>query len=191
MLETKLTAVSEGLNTKLATLEASLLAAQDRSIKQLHERDAVSLEHSTALKAGQASLNALSDKVATLKDTQLVTTEKLNSLLAIESKYEAYRIAQTEINNANNAIIQQLNAKLEIQAGQLANAQALITRQANEIAALQEDTKRLGRESATVESVDQLRKLLYDMQASMIGHSGKVLDLLMTNKGAPPPPAAV
>ena len=35
--------------------------------------------------------------------------------------------------------------------------------------------------SATIESVDSLRKLLYDLQSNMVIHSSKVLDVLLKN----------
>jgi chromosome segregation ATPase len=46
---------------------------------------------------------------------------------------------------------------------------------------LEEDAIKMRRELASQESVDSLRKLLTDLQTSMVAHSGKVLEVLLSN----------
>jgi hypothetical protein len=47
---------------------------------------------------------------------------------------------------------------------------------------LETEVQNMRNNFASMESVDSLRKLLHDMQTSMITHSGKVLDVLLAKK---------
>jgi hypothetical protein len=47
---------------------------------------------------------------------------------------------------------------------------------------LETEVSNMRRDCASMDSVDSLRKLLHDMQTSMITHSGKVLDVLLAKK---------
>ena len=50
------------------------------------------------------------------------------------------------------------------------------------VIALEAEALKMRTESVSVSEVDALRKLVNDMQTSMISHSSKVLELVMTSK---------
>jgi ribosomal protein L16 Arg81 hydroxylase len=54
-----------------------------------------------------------------------------------------------------------------------------LTVQKQQIAQLMDDQSKLLRDYASKSDVDQLRKLLFEMQSSMFAHSSKVLDVLV------------
>lgn len=182
-LATSLQTLKTDFNARVNELSKDSTEKVDSLNKQASDLTITTSEHANTLKTIITTMSTLTNNVATLKDTQLITTEKLNRLEGQETKFEAYRTAQTEINNANNALIQQLHTKLELQNAQIAALLELQKKQSTEIISLQEENKRLFRETASLETVDSLRKLLYDMQGSMIGHSAKVLDLILANSG--------
>jgi len=75
----------------------------------------------------------------------------------------------------------QLEEKLSKLEQRLSIAEILIAQQDNRIETLSTENERLKRASATQDSVDDLRKVLQDLQMSMISQSSKVIDLIVAN----------
>ena len=73
---------------------------------------------------------------------------------------------------------------VEAQGLRLRALESAMAQQQAEITRLQEENRRLLRETSTVESTDELRKLLFDLQGQMLAHSSKVLDLLLQPRSA-------
>jgi hypothetical protein len=77
-----------------------------------------------------------------------------------------------------------LQETVDAQAAQIRALEAARLEQQTALQELREENRRLVREGATVQSTDELRKLLFELQAQMLGHSGKVLDLLLQPRSA-------
>jgi hypothetical protein len=76
----------------------------------------------------------------------------------------------------------ELQNKLEKQTLLATSAETLINSQEKRIAALENESLKIRADYASLESVDSLRKLLYEMQSNMVSHSSKVLDLIISQK---------
>ena len=66
----------------------------------------------------------------------------------------------------------------------LAISELMLAQQEKRLEALMQENEALKRTMATQDNVDDLRKLLQDLQASMIAQSSKVLDLIVANLGS-------
>lgn len=66
----------------------------------------------------------------------------------------------------------------------MAIVELLVAQQGARIEALSKENEALKRTTAAQESVDDLRRLLQELQASMLSQSSKVLDLIVANLAA-------
>lgn len=78
--------------------------------------------------------------------------------------------------------IQALNNKNDLQNIELKTCQSNSASLEKRIIALEAEALKSRTESVSVSEVDALRKLVNDMQTSMISHSSKVLELIMNSK---------
>lgn len=117
--------------------------------------------------------------------------ELLRNLTVAQDRVTILEASQAATNDAMQALSQSgagevraLREVVEAQAQRLQSLETAFRLQQEEVVYLQGENRRLLRETASAASVDELRKLLFDVQGQMLSHSGKVLDILLQPRSA-------
>lgn len=177
-------AAASELSGRLSTLEAANAVALQRLADQAKSGE-------NRQRASETTLTFLEKEIDSLRAAHGDSQHALSALkagtescdkLAVEVAALQARVAENQ-RTCDQQHAGQRDALSSLSA-RLVAAEAAVQRQQSEIAALEDENRRILRDMATQESVDQLRKLLFDLQTSMVGHSSKVLDVLLQKSDA-------
>ena len=124
-----------------------------------------------------------------IEDSFNTMTSKLtevNQKLQILEAYRTSRLSDDEEVKkrlaAQDERIQSLASKNDLQNVELKSCESNSVSLEKRVIALEAEALKMRTESVSVSEVDALRKLVNDMQTSMISHSSKVLELVMNSK---------
>jgi len=124
-----------------------------------------------------------------IEDSFNTMTSKLtevNQKLQILEAYRTSRLSDDEEVKkrlaAQDERIQSLASKNDLQNVELKSCESNSASLEKRVIALEAEALKMRTESVSVSEVDALRKLVNDMQTSMISHSSKVLELVMNSK---------
>ena len=124
-----------------------------------------------------------------MEDTITTLTSKLTEINQKLQILEAYRTSRINDDDdmkkmltSQHDKIQALVNKNDIQNIELKSYETSNASLEKRIIVLEAEVLKMRTESVSVSEVDALRKLVNDMQTSMISHSSKVLELVMTSK---------
>jgi hypothetical protein len=124
-----------------------------------------------------------------MEDTITTMTSKLTEINQKLQILEAYRTSRINDDDdlkkkltSQDDKIQALVNKNDLQNIELKSYETSNASLEKRVIALEAEALKMRTESVSVSEVDALRKLVNDMQTSMISHSSKVLELVMTSK---------
>lgn len=180
-------AASNVVHARLQTLTETS-AAQDEAIKFIQARyidSAVQANTTSAqLRTLDVAVAATSIRVDDVSAQLSTVTDTQRQVSSTETKLSELSNIVRSLQQASTAEAKAVRESADKQAMQIAALEDTVQRQRAELQQLQEENRRLLRESATAGSVDELRKLLFDLQGQMLAHSSKVLDLLLQPRSA-------
>ena len=127
---------------------------------------------------------ALSQEVRTLGSQKANFAETIKRVSLLETAQLAAAELARSTERSTAEAMQALRETVSAQTQQLQSLEGLVARQQEELTRLQEENRRLHRETASVGSVEEMRKMLFDMQSQMVTHTGKVLDVLLQPRSA-------
>jgi chromosome segregation ATPase len=195
------TAAQERLQTQLSELAAGTRteAQQQQAVTSELQRsyaDVAVLSNVTAARVTvvDTTLQGVVGDVRQLTAQQLEAADTTRRLSGVaEQVNEVAQVVRTAEASAA-ATARNLQQQLDALAARLHSAEDSVQRQQKDIVYLQEENRRLLHETASAAALEEVRRLLYEVQGGMLSHSSKVLDLLLQPRSAvlvhPPPTTA-
>lgn len=175
-VQAKLTSLSESA----AAHEEAIAVLQSRYIDTAVQSNSTSSQVralDTATTATNLRLDAIAAQLNDVADTQ-------RRVDGADAKITALADTVKTLEKSSAAEARLLREVADKQTGQIAALEELVRRQGVDLRLLQEENRRLLRETSTTASVDEMRKLLFELQGQMLTHSSKVLDLLLQPRSA-------
>jgi hypothetical protein len=180
-----------GVESHLERIEADLVGVStgvSRSVEQLQQQylSVAVLANTTAVREQSLSdtLEAVAQDAKVGVGLQVDVADLTRRAQAQEVQLAQLTAALAETKTTNEETTRALREAADAQARQIRDLQEALAKKQAAVRELQEDNHRLVRESATTASVDELRKLLFELQGQMLTHSSKVLDLLLQPRSA-------
>jgi hypothetical protein len=180
-----------GVESHLERIESDLVSVStgvSRSVEQLQQQylSVAVLANTTAVREQSLSdtLEAVAQDAKVGVGLQVDVADLTRRAQAQEVQLAQLTAALAETKTTNEETTRALREAADAQARQIRDLQEALAKEQAAVRELQEDNHRLVRESATTASVDELRKLLFELQGQMLTHSSKVLDLLLQPRSA-------
>jgi hypothetical protein len=180
-----------GVESHLERLESDLVGVStgvSRSVEQLQQQylSVAVLANTTAVREQSLSdtLKAVAQDAKVGVGLQVDVADLTRRAETQEVQLAQLSAALAETKTTNEETTRALRETTDAQARQIRDLQEALAKEQAAVRELQEDNHRLVRESATTASVDELRKLLFELQGQMLTHSSKVLDLLLQPRSA-------
>jgi chromosome segregation ATPase len=158
------------------------------AITKLQEQQNAAAAQANMTSAAVHSLTSAAELSAvqalTTKEHSLELAEAKRRLDAQQQQIDSLVTAVQAARAASESSVAALRETVDAQAVRIRSLEETVQRQRSELNEAKEDNHRLLREGASNASVDELRKLLFELQGQMLGHSSKVLDLLLQPRSA-------
>jgi hypothetical protein len=179
------------VESHLERIESDLVSVStgvSRSVEQLQQQylSVAVLANTTAMREQFLSdtLKAVAQDAKVGVELQVDVADLTRRAQAQEAQLAQLTAALAETKTTNDETTRTLRETADAQARRIRDLQEALAKEQAAVRELQEDNHRLVRESATTASVDELRKLLFELQGQMLTHSSKVLDLLLQPRSA-------
>jgi hypothetical protein len=179
------------VESSLEKVESDLVSVStgvSRSVEQLQQQylSVAVLANTTAVREQSLSdtLKAVAQDAKVGVELQVDVADLTRRAQAQEVQLAQLTAALAETKTTGEETTRALREAADAQARQIRDLQEALAKEQTAVGELQEDNHRLVRESATTASVDELRKLLFELQGQMLTHSSKVLDLLLQPRSA-------
>jgi hypothetical protein len=180
-----------GVESHLERIESDLVSVStgvSRSVEQLQQQylSVAVLANTTAAREQSFSdaLKAVAQDAKVGVGLQVDVADLTRRAETQEVQLAQLSAALAETKTTNEETTRALRETTDAQARQIRDLQDALVKEQAAVRELHEDNHRLVRESATTASVDELRKLLFELQGQMLTHSSKVLDLLLQPRSA-------
>jgi hypothetical protein len=180
-----------GVESHLERIESDLVSIStgvSRSVEQLQQQylSVAVLANTTAIREQSLNdaLKAVAQDAKVGVGLQVDVADLTRRAQAQDVQLAQLTAALAETKTTNDETTRTLRDTADAQARQIRDLQEALVKEQGAVRELQEDNHRLVRESATTASVDELRKLMFELQGQMLTHSSKVLDLLLQPRSA-------